>query len=217
MKFASRFALLPVAAIAPLLSGCFIISTHSKLPVPLAPPVTQTATPEELVSQVNKRWDNLQTLTTEVTIQLSTFENKTGLATNYTTFPGVILIRKPEMLRVFGQVPVVHTRMLDIVSDGKNFTLWIPSKNKVIKGSNTLGKKSDSTMENIRPGFFLDAMAIRGVDPGEDYLVSADSETMEDASKKRLVFTPEYNLTTCRSKTGQPRAQAGPRDHIPSR
>jgi outer membrane lipoprotein-sorting protein len=200
MTFISRIALLPVVAIAPLLSGCFIISTHSKLPVPMAPAVTQTATPEELVAQVNKRWDNLQTLTATVTVQLSTYQTSAGVATNYTTFPGVILIRKPEMLRVFGQYPVVHTRMLDIVSDGKNFTLWIPNKNKVIKGSNTLGKKSDSTMENIRPAFFFDAMVIRGVDPGDDYLVSADSETVEDVTKKRLLFTPEYNLTIAHRK-----------------
>jgi outer membrane lipoprotein-sorting protein len=200
MKLVSRLAILSVLAITPLLSGCFIISTHSKLPVPLAPAVTQTATPEELVAQVNQRWDKLQTLTATVTIQLSTYQNSTGVATNYTTFPGVILIRRPEMLRVFGQYPVVHTRMLDIVSDGKNFTLWIPSKNKVIKGSNTLGKKSDSTMENIRPAFFFDAMVVRGIDPGDDYLVSADSETMEDAAKKRLVFTPEYDLTIAHRK-----------------
>ena len=42
--------LAPIAALALplLLSGCFVISTHRSLPVPKAPAVVQTATPENL-------------------------------------------------------------------------------------------------------------------------------------------------------------------------
>ena len=43
-----------------LLSGCLF--TTRKLPLPRAPSVTQTATGEELVDQINKRWDALQSL-----------------------------------------------------------------------------------------------------------------------------------------------------------
>ena len=50
-------------------------------------------------------------------------------------------MRKPEMLRVYGRVPVIGTRAFDMVSDGKNFTLYIPSKNKAIKGSNFAEEK----------------------------------------------------------------------------
>ena len=185
-----------------LLNGCWVISTSRKLPVPKAPAVVQTASADELVALLDRRWDNMQTLTATVEIQLSVFKTATGEATDYTTIPGIILLRKPEMLRVFGRVPVIGTRALDMVSDGKNFTLWIPSKNKVIKGSNTLTKKSDSMMENIRPGFFFDAMVVRGLADDEDYSVAADSETMEDASKKHLLFTPEYVLSVMRRKPG---------------
>ena len=97
---------------------------------------------------------------------------------------------------------MIGTRALDMVSDGKDFTLWIPSKNKAIKGSNSLSKKSANMMENIRPAFFFDAMVVRGLDPDDDYSVAADSETVEDASKKHLLFTPEYNLNIMRRKPG---------------
>ena len=202
MRIIGRFAW--IAALAPmlLLNGCWVISTSRKLPVPKAPAVVQTASADELVALLDRRWDNMQTLTATVEIQLSVFKTATGEATDYTTIPGIILLRKPEMLRVFGRVPVIGTRALDMVSDGKNFTLWIPSKNKVIKGSNTLTKKSDSMMENIRPGFFFDAMVVRGLADDEDYSVAADSETMEDASKKHLLFTPEYVLSVMRRKPG---------------
>ncbi len=68
------------------------------------------------------------------------------------------------MLRVYGRVPVIGTRAFDMVSDGTNFTLYIPSKNKAIKGANSLKKKSTNQMENMRPGFFFDAMVVRGLE-----------------------------------------------------
>ena len=37
-----------------LLSGCFVLSTTRKLPVPTAPAVVQTVTPDELVARVNQ-------------------------------------------------------------------------------------------------------------------------------------------------------------------
>ncbi len=202
MNTIGRLACIPALVTPLLLSGCFVISTHRNLPVPKVPAVVQTATPEELVGRMNERWSHLETLTATVEIQLSVFQNATGLATDYTSIHGIILIRKPKMLRVYGRLPVIGTRALDMVSDGKDFTLWIPSRNKVIKGSNSLNKKSASTMENIRPGFFFDAMAVRGLEPDDDYSVAADSETIEDVSKKHLLYTPEYDLNIMRRKPG---------------
>ncbi len=201
-RTSGRLAQIAALALPLLLSGCFVISTHRSLPVPKAPAVVQTATPDELVARMDKRWEDLQSMTATVEIQLSVYKTAAGEATDYTTIRGVILMRKPQMLRVLGRVPVLGTRAFDMVSDGKNFTLWIPSKNKAIKGSNLLTKKSSSTIENIRPDFFFDAMVVRGLDRDDDYSVAADSETIEDASKKHLLFTPEYNLNIMRRKAG---------------
>ena len=43
-----------------LLTGCSLIPMKRHLPVPKAPPSVQTATPEELVAQVNQRWDDFR-------------------------------------------------------------------------------------------------------------------------------------------------------------
>jgi outer membrane lipoprotein-sorting protein len=114
-------------------------------------------------------------------------------------------MRKPDLLRVLGQVPVLGTRMFDMASDGKNFTLYIPSKNKAIKGSNSLNKKSANRLENMRPGFFFDAMIVRGLEPDDFYSVTADTETVEDAAKKHLYTVPEYVLSITRHKPGSRR------------
>jgi outer membrane lipoprotein-sorting protein len=183
-----------------LLSGCMF--TTRKLPVPRTPAMVQTVTPEDLVAQLNRHWAELESLNATVDIQASALKPKDGIAKDYTSFRGIILMRKPEMLRVYGRVPVIGTRMFDMVSDGKNFTLYIPSRNKAVKGSNSLKKKSLSQVENLRPGFFFDAMVVRGMEPDEFYAVAADTDTTEDASKKHLLVNPEYILNVMRRKPG---------------
>jgi outer membrane lipoprotein-sorting protein len=176
--------------------------TTRKLPVPKVPVVVQTASPDELVAQLNKRWAALDTLNATVDIQASQLKTKEGFAKDYTSFRGIILMRKPGMLRVLGRVPVLGTRMFDMVSDGKNFTLWIPSRNKAVKGSNSIKNKSLSQVENMRPGFFFDAMAVQGLAPDDLYSVVSDTETIEDEARKHLYTVPEYILSISRRKPG---------------
>jgi hypothetical protein len=176
--------------------------TTRKLPVPRMPSVVQTVPAEELVARLNQNWGALESLNATVDIQASVLKSKEGVAKDYTTFRGIILMRKPEMLRVYGRVPVLGTRMFDMVSDGKNFTLYIPSRSKAVKGANSLKKKSLSQVENMRPGFFFDAMVVRGVEPDDMYSVAAETDTVEDASKKHLLATPEYELNVMHRKPG---------------
>jgi hypothetical protein len=202
MKASCRLAS-AVALLLPLpLSGCFFLSTTRKLPVPKAPLITRTVSPAQLVGQVNRRWADLHSLNLTVDIQASVAKSSQGVAKDYTTFRGIILMRKPEMLRVYGRVPVIGSRMFDMVGDGKTFTLWIPSRNKAVKGPYELKKKSASQVENMRPGFFFDAIAVRGLEPDDLYSIVADTETVEDAAKKHLFTVPEYILSIMLPKPG---------------
>jgi outer membrane lipoprotein-sorting protein len=183
-----------------LLSGC--MWTTRRLPVPKAPSIVQSVTPDELVTRVNQRWAALDSLNATVEIQASVLKSKEGMARDYTTFRGHILMRKPEKLRVLGQVPVLGTRLFDMASDGKNFSLFIPQKNMAIKGLDTVSKKSANRLENLRPGFFFDAMVVRGLEPDDLFSVVSDTETVEDAARKHLFTVPEYVLSISRSKPG---------------
>jgi hypothetical protein len=198
MKSCSRLIAVLALALPLLLSGCRF--TTRKLPVPKEPLVTQVVAPEELVSQLNQRWSGFESLTAKVEIQASQLKAKEGLATDYTTFPGFILMRKPGLLHVVGQVPVLGTKMFDYANDDKDFTLFLPSKNKAFKGSNSLKKKSANWIENLRPGFFFDAMAVRGLEPDDLYSVTADSITDEDSARKHFFVVPRYILSISRRK-----------------
>jgi hypothetical protein len=125
-------------------------------------------------------------------------KTKEGVAKDYTTLRGHILMRKPEMLRVVGTL--LGVKAFDMASDGKDFTLSVPLKGKAFKGSNSLKRKSANALENMRPGFFFDAMVVRGLEPDDLYSVVADSETIEDTARKHLYTVPEYVLSISRRK-----------------
>jgi hypothetical protein len=181
-----------------LLTGCSLFPTTRKLPIPKPPLVTQTVSAEDLVASVNKRWDALTTLTATVEIQASKTKSKEGKETDYPTLHGHILMRKPADLRVLGQY--LGITFFDMATDGKTFTLAIPPQSKVIEGSNAVTKKSDNPLENLRPDFFFDAMLVRGNDPDDEYMVTADTNTIEDKARKNLYSVPEYKLSIMRHK-----------------
>jgi hypothetical protein len=200
MRARSRLASVGALFLPLLLAGCSLFPTTRKLPVPKAPSIVQTATPEELVARLNRRWEALNTLTATVEIQASVIKTKEGVAKDYPTLRGWILMRKPAMLRVVGQD--LGVRVFDMASDGKEFTLSIPLQKKTIRGSNSLKKKSVNALENLRPGFFFDAMVVHGLEPDDVYSVVADSETVEDAARKHLYTVPEYVLSISKPKPG---------------
>jgi len=188
----SAFLALPLV----LLTGCLF--TTRKLPTPRSPQVVQTATGEELVEQINKRCDALHTLVATVEIQTSVTRQNEGIARDYTTIRGHILMRTPEKVRVLGQVPVLGTQMFDMASDGKTFTLFIPPRSIAYTGSNAQPPKPSAGLQNLRPGLFFDAMFVRCIGPDEEYTKTADTDTQEDPAKKHLLMIPEYILSVMR-------------------
>jgi hypothetical protein len=183
-----------------LLAGCSLFPTTRKLPVPKAPAVTQSATADELVAQLNKRWDAVDALTATVEIRATELKNKEGVEKDFPSGRAFIVLRKPRMLRVVGFF--FSVRIFDMASDGKTFTLLIPTKSIAFAGSNDAKGTSSNPMYNLRPGFFFDAMLVRGLAPDDFYTMTADTETIEDAAKKHLSLMPEYVLSITRHNEG---------------
>ena len=111
----------------------------------------------------------IKTMNAAVLITASTGGAKEGKVTEYTSFKGYIFVQKPANLRVILQLPVVGSRALDMVSDGKTFTLVRASLGHGdlwTQGSNTVTKPSKNGLENLRPGVFLDSLLVPGVHAG---------------------------------------------------
>ena len=187
-------ATLPIA----LLAGCSLFPTTRKLPIPKAPAVTETASPDELVQQLNQRWDAVHSFTATVEIQAT--ETKAGAAKVFPSCRGYIVMEKPKMMRVAGTY--FGVKIFDMASNGKTFTLVIPPKSLAFEGSNDSKGTSPNPMYNLRPDFFFDALLVHSIPPDDFYSRISDTETVEDPAKKHLLITPEYILNITRHNDG---------------
>ncbi len=182
-------------------TGCVsLLTSKRKLPIPVAPQTVQTATADQLAERLSANYAKFESLTATVEIRASRLKAKEGTATDYPSFRANILIRKPEMVRVLGRLPIVQTQMFDLASDGTKFTLVVPHFSKVYQGMNASKGTSPNWYENLRPGPFFSAMVVKGLQPDELYSVISETSTMPDASKKRLIVSPEYLLNVVRRK-----------------
>lgn len=99
---------------------------------------------------------------------------------------GFILLERPAMIRMIGQAPVVRTDIFDMAADGKQFQLYIPSKQKFIVGDVAYHRPTKNALENLRPQHISEALLVPGIDPEtEDYF----SEEAEEASHDYYVMS----------------------------
>jgi outer membrane lipoprotein-sorting protein len=87
--------------------------------------------------------------------------------TEYKDVRGFILFRKPADIRIIGLYPVVRNTAFDMVSDGSDFKLYVPARNRFLIGRNEIARPSSNKLENLRPRHFLEALLVQPLGPGE--------------------------------------------------
>jgi outer membrane lipoprotein-sorting protein len=192
-KISFIFLLLAVAVLG--LNGCGFRTSH---PVKMR---TSTATLkdaslDQLVQSINSNAARLSSLKATVDIDSSVLEQKKDKVTDNPQVAGYILMRKPAMLRMIGLVPVVHTHMFDMVSNGQNFELAIPPKNKFIVGSNRQpAKPAPQPMENLRPQHISDALLLKPIDMEKETAVLEHStEIVKDPKTHKDAEQAAYTV-----------------------
>jgi hypothetical protein len=101
--------------------------------------------------------------------------------TEYKDVRAYILYRKPGDIRIIGLYPVVRNTAFDMVSNGPDFRLYIPARNRFITGRNEVVQPSPNKLENLRPTHFLDALIVLPIDPAADKLLLENFTDEDDA------------------------------------
>jgi outer membrane lipoprotein-sorting protein len=158
----------------------------------------KSATQQELIDYINSQAAKIQSMQATVDINTSVGDQKSGKITDYQEIRGYVLARKPAMLRMKGLLPVVRNTAFDMVSDGQNFKVWIPPKNKFVIGSNSeVSFQPEKRLENLRPQAIYDALLPREIGPDEIAVLENSYETVLD-SKRHRVEQPDYELAVIR-------------------
>jgi len=189
-------------AVAPALTGCL---THTRsVPKTRPPDVVLNATLDQLLKQVNTRFDSIQTINASVEIAATTGGALQGQETRYPSFSGYIFLRKAEDLRVLLRVPFLGSVALDMVSDGKTWKLWVPKRNLAMVGTSEITKPSKNGLENLRPAVFFDSLLVRGLGPDQIVALNNDTRVVANERKKTdLIEEPDYDLEILEQPRGQ--------------
>jgi hypothetical protein len=191
----SQFILL-IAVVFPL-SGCLFRSRRVERQVSTAP--LKSAAQAELIDYVNTQAAKIRSLQATVDIDTSVGGVKKGKVTDYQQIRGYILVRKPAMLRMIGLMPIVRNRAFDMVSDGRDFKLWIPPRNRFVVGRNDIETHNVAQpMENLRPQHIYDALILREIDPENEIAVMENSFEIVTDAKHHQVQQADYEMEVLR-------------------
>jgi outer membrane lipoprotein-sorting protein len=192
--------ILPICPLLFVLSTTGCLFRSHKVENHISSAVLKSATQQELIDIVNKDADRIKTMNATVDIRAAAGGQKKGKVTEYTEIRGYILAEKPTMLRMIGLFPVVRNRAFDMVSDGANFKLWIPPKNKFIVGRNDVIKPNPSQpLENLRPQHIYDALLLPEIDPKNEIAVlEGGTEQVTDPKTRKPLEQANYVLNVIR-------------------
>src|SRR5271170_3759316 len=182
-------AMLPATACGVFSRNRPVEETYSKAPL-------KSSTQQGLIDSINQQAETIHSLKATVDIDSSVGGMKKGHYTDYKEIRGYVLARKPDSLHMIGLMPIVRTTAFDMVSDGKDFKLWIPPKNRFAIGKNGAATpNTDQPMENIRPQNIYEALLIRRVDPESEIAVLENGYEILHDDKGHRVLQEDYELT----------------------
>ena len=136
------------------------------------PSAHATATIEEL-SEKLEVFGRIRTMKSTVELRLSVVtedqanqgksgggESELRRVQEFTEVRGFILIERPAKIRTIAELPVVKSKAFDMVSDGIEFKVHIPPKNRFLVGNATTNGLSKRRVDRVRPQHLLEAVLI---------------------------------------------------------
>jgi len=168
---------------------------------------------QTLLDSITRQFEAVRDFSAEVDMVPALGTAEKSKITEYKDVRAYILFRRPADIRLIGLYPVVRTKAFDMVSNGLDFKLYVPSRNRFLIGKNEMEQPSPNKLENLRPQHFLDAMMVRPIDlksekvllmnlTDEDnafYIIPVVHENGDGQLQlSRSVWFNRYNLTIAR-------------------
>ena len=172
-----------------------------------------TADRQTLLDSVTRQFEAIHDFNAEVDMVPALGTAEKSKITEYKDVRAYILFHGPADIRLIGLYPVVRAKAFDMVSNGVDFKLFLPSKNRFLVGKNELEKPSENKLENLRPQHFLDAMIVRPIDPKSEkvllrnltdednayYIIPVVHESADGQLQlSRSIWFNRYNLSIAR-------------------
>jgi hypothetical protein len=173
------------ATVAAISCGCRGTISKNTSVKPTERPVALEATREDLLEKYNAIASSVATVNSTVELKTTAGSKYSGLIEEYHEVKAFLLAARPANVRVVGQAPVVGKTIFDMASDGSEFRVWLPTKNKFLVGQVALERASQKPLENLRPQHLLDALLWQEIRKEETVLL----EEFNDEHARYYVLT----------------------------
>ena len=170
--------------------GCLVRKVAHVHPPGQNVPV-RNATLAELVTKIDAWSNTFQTMTATVDLAPTAGSVYSEEIKEYRDVKGYVLLQKPSTLRMQGQAPVVRTNVFDMVSNGEEFRLYIPSKNKFIVGKATFHRPAKNPLENLRPQHILQALIVPPIDAERETVFTVEGQSRSQRRRTYVVYVEE--------------------------
>jgi outer membrane lipoprotein-sorting protein len=177
-------AALVCAGMLAFTAGC--ASRTERVAVPALLPARR-ASLAQLVTLYNRQASAIRTLAAAVRMEAETGSAFSSVIKKYREIGGFIVAAQPSSIRVVGQAPVVGSDLFDMVSDGKTFRMYIPSKKRFLVGPASLEQVGKKPLENLRPEPLLQALLWPEIAPAQPVVVEQEIE--QDPPSRDYVLT----------------------------
>ncbi len=186
-----RYAILAVL-------GVFWLGCNPKRTIEVTVPSrvleAKSASLEELISLIDEYSAKVRTLTSNsMKVTFTSGRMESGQLQAYRSAPGYILLQRPHELLMNIQNPLTKTTILELLSVGDDFSLWLPSKDRCFEGSNSAKEFSfeddSGTLEfTARPIHIIEAILPSKI-PLEQKDVLIGVEEAQDAEAKYYIVS----------------------------
>lgn len=199
-QFLKNFVYLVIFSLAALAIGCGI-KVRDSVPVVLSP--LTNAEKDKLIAEVN-RFAQIKTIRGKVYVK---FEDnsfaESGISEKYRTASGQIIVEAPAKINLKIQIPVVNSDLVQMTSDGEKFRAAViccveEKYKKFVYGTNAndylkLREKAKKAMgggdetraisvfTSLRPQHFTDALLMRPIQTGSDYIYTQSEIYADEA------------------------------------
>src|SRR5712692_6041565 len=198
VSFSRSWVVVLLLAIFPL-SGCLFHTRKVVQQVNYA--ALKTSTKPELIAYINSQAAKIQSMQATVDIDTAVGGVKKGKVTEYQQIRGYVLARKPAMLRMIGLIPIVRNRVFDMVSDGEEFKVSIPTKNRFVVGRNDqVTPNPQQPLETLRPQVIYDALLLREIDPQNETAVLENGTERVTDEKSHNLEQADYVIDVIRRR-----------------
>ena len=173
------------ATLAAISCGCRGNVSKNTTVKPTERPVALEATRAQLLENYNAMAAGVSTVNSTVELKTTAGSKYSGVIEEYHEVKAFLLAARPANVRMVGQAPVIGKTIFDMSSDGNEFRVWLPTKNKFLVGQVALERASEKPLENLRPQHLLDALLWQEIRKEETVLM----EEFNDENARYYVLT----------------------------